>query len=107
MFVKYLAANIAAGQTDAALVTAVASSPIVVLGLVLVAGATATTVVFNTKPSGSGSAISAVFALPISGSLVLPVSEIGWFTTLIGAGLTVTTGAGATTGIQIVYGINL
>jgi hypothetical protein len=106
-FVKRHFANIAAAQTDAALVTAVAGTTIKVVGLALAAGGTATTVTFNTKPSGAGSAVSATFALGINGVLVLPYTDrdIGWFETAVGEGLTVTTGAGATTGIQIIYAL--
>ncbi len=108
MFIKRAFANIAAGQTDAALITAVSGSPIKVLGLAVVAGGTATTIVFNSKGSGAGTAISATFAMAINGVLVLPetYSRDGWFVTTTGEGLTCTTGAGATTGIQIIYGVN-
>jgi hypothetical protein len=107
MFIKRTKANIAAGQTDAALVAAVAGTPIKVIGLALHAGAVATTVTFNTKPSGAGTAISCVFALAANQSVVLPIDREGWFETAVGEGLSVTTGAGATTGIQVVYSQNV
>lgn len=103
MFVKKTKANIAAAQTDAALVSAVAGTPIKVIGLALVCGGTATQVTFNTKPSGAGTAVSATFALGINGVLVLPETKEGWFETAVGEGLSVTTGAGATVGIQVIY----
>jgi hypothetical protein len=107
LFVKRAFANVASGTTDGALVTAVAGSTIKVLGVAIAAGAVATSVTFNTKPSGAGSAISATFALAINGTLVLPETENGdgWFETAVGEGLTATTGIGGTTGIQIIYSI--
>ena len=103
MFVKKALANIAASQTDAALVTAVAGSAIKVLGLCAKAGGTATNITFNSKPAGAGTAISALFANGINGETILPFCKEGWFETVVGEGLTCTTGAGATTGIQIIY----
>jgi hypothetical protein len=34
---------------------------------------------------------------------LLPYNPVGWFETVSGQGLSATTGAGSTTGIQIVY----
>ena len=96
-------ANVAASQTDSSLVSATASQVIRVLALVMVAGATATNITFNTKPAGAGTAISCLFANAANGGAVLPYNPAGWFTTASGEGLTCTTGAGATTGIQVVY----
>lgn len=96
-------ANIAASQTDAALVAAVAGKIIRVCAVVFVAGATATDATFNTKPAGAGTAISCLFANAANGGAVLPFSDEGWFDTNVGEGLSLTTGAGSTTGVQIVY----
>lgn len=96
-------ANIAASQTDANVVTAVSGKRIRVIGLVVMAGGTATNVTFNSKPGGSGVAISMLFACGANGGAVLPFNPVGWFQTVSGEGLTVTTGSGATTGIQVVY----
>jgi len=101
--VKYAIANVAASQTDAAVITAVANRRLRVLGMASVAGGTATNLTFNTKPSGPGVAISPLFANGANGGEVLPYAEGGWFTTALGEGLTVTTGAGATTGITVTY----
>lgn len=102
--VKRQARNIAASQTDAVGVAAVAGKKIRVLGLVLHGGDSAgSAVTLNTKPSGSGTAISPVFELGINQSVVLPQSKDGWFETTAGQGLSITTGAGSTTGIQIIY----
>lgn len=100
-------ANIAASQTDAALVAGVAGKKIVVLGLVMVTGDTATTVTFNSKPSASaGSAISMTFANAANGGAVLPYQPAaGYCMTKPGEGLSCTTGAGSTTGIQLQYAL--
>ena len=98
-------ANIAASSTDSSLVAAVSGKKIRVHGAVLQCGGTATTSTFNSKPSGSGVAISMLFANGANGGAVLPTSELGWFDTVEGEGLTVTTGAGSTTGIQLIYSV--
>lgn len=96
-------ANIAASTIDGALVTAVASKSIRVVAVVMVTGGTATNVTFNTKPTGAGTAISPLFADGANGGAVLPNLYDGWFTTNVGEGLTVTTGAGSATGILVKY----
>lgn len=96
-------ANIAASATDSSLVAAVASAKIRVVAALVVTGATATNVTFNTKPGGAGTAISMLFANAANGGAVLPFNPVGWFQTSAGEGLTATTGSGSTTGIQIVY----
>lgn len=100
---RFAKANVAAGQTDASVVAAVALKKIRVVGLVMVTGASATDVTFNTKPGGAGTAISMLFANAENGGAVLPFNPVGWFETSTGEGLSATTGAGATTGIQVVY----
>lgn len=93
-------ANVAASQTDAAVVAAVGGKKIRVLGLALVCGGPVT---FNTKPGGAGTAISATFSPSVSGVIVLPETPAGWFETAAGEGLSVTTGAGSTVPIQVIY----
>lgn len=101
--VKRAFVNVAAAQTDNAFVAAVANRSIRVIALVMETGGTATTVTFNSKPAGAGSAISPLFANAINGHVELQLNEHGWFQTVSGEGLTVTTGAGSTTGILINY----
>lgn len=101
--VKRTFSNVTSATTDGALVTAVSGRKIRVLGVAAVAGGTATTVTFNSKPAGSGTAISATFDLLARGVLVLPVDELGWFESASGEGLTVTTGSGSTVGVQVIY----
>ncbi len=96
-------ANVAASQTDSSIVAAVTGKVIRVISMVSVAGATATNLTFNSKPAGSGVAISPLFANGANGGEVLPYNEKGWFDTVISEGLTVNTGAGATTGILVTY----
>lgn len=100
---KFAFANVSASQTDSAVVAAVTSKKIRVLALYALPGSTATDLTFNSKPAGSGTAISAKFANGANGGEVLPFSQVGWFETASGEGLSVTTGAGATTGIGVVY----
>lgn len=99
----FAVANIAAGQTDAALITGATNRIILIISVAAVCGATATNVTFNSKGGGAGTAISCLFANSANGGFVLPESLGGWFQTNSGESLTCTTGAGATTGIQIAY----
>lgn len=97
--IKRVKANVAQSQTDSSMVAAVTGKKIRVLSIAMVAGGTATDATFN---SGS-TAISCLFANAANGGAVLPFNEHGWFETVAGAALTVTTGAGSTTGIQLTY----
>jgi hypothetical protein len=96
-------ANVAASQTDSVVKAAVAGASINVLAVYCIAGGTATNLTFNSKGSGAGTAISALLANAANGGAVLPLNEKGWFSTNAGEGLTVTTAAGSTTGIGVVY----
>lgn len=96
-------ANIAAASTDAALVSAVGGSSIRVIAVALLCGATATNITFNSKPGGAGSAISMTFQNAANSGAVLGTNPDGWFQTSVSEGLSATTGAGSTTGVQVVY----
>jgi hypothetical protein len=96
-------ANVAQSQTDSVLVAAVAGKKIRVTAVVTQAGAVATNITFNTKGAGAGVAISPVFANAANIPNPLTFNPMGWFETASGEGLTVTTGAGSTTGILVVY----
>lgn len=96
-------ANVNASQTDSQIVAAVANKKIRVLSMVSQCGGTATNLTFNSKPGGAGTAISPTFQNGANGGEVLPFSPIGHFDTNTGEGLTVTTGAGSTTGISVKY----
>jgi hypothetical protein len=100
---KFAFVNVAASQTDAQVVAAVAGKKIRVLALVMVCGGTATTITFNTKPVGAGTAISPLFANGANGGAVIPFNPVGWFETSADQGLSATTGDGSATGVQVVY----
>lgn len=97
--VKWAKATVAASTTDAALVSAVASKSIKVIGAGWT-GTSDTDVTFNSKPAGAGTAVSATFKK----GFAFAWAPTGlWAPTTAGEGLTVTTGAGSTQGIQIAY----
>lgn len=91
--------NIAASATATSLISAVTGKKLRVHALVMVTGATATNATFNS----ASSAITCLFANGSNSGAALPFLERGWFETVSGEALTVTTGAGSTTGFQIVY----
>lgn len=101
--VKYAFANVAASTTDGALVTAVAGKRIRLLAAAAMDAGTTTSITFNSKPAGAGTAISALFQQAVNGGPLLPYSPVGWFQTNSGEGLTATTGTGTATGVQIAY----
>lgn len=100
---KFAFANIAQSQTDSSLVAAVGGKKIRVIAFATSVGATATVVTFNSKPAGAGTAISSLKAYAATGGEVRGYNPAGWFETASGEGLTATTGAGATTGIDVTY----
>lgn len=96
--------SVAASATDSNLVTGVAGKRIRVLSFLINQGdTTPSTVTFNSKPAGGGVAISPALKGPANGGFVAPNNPTGWFETVAGEGLTVTTGAGSTTSIVVVY----
>jgi len=97
-------ANVAASQTDQVLVAAVPLARIEVIGVVINQGdTTSSAVTFNSKGSGAGTAISPALKTSPNGGFVLSTDVVGYFRTNKGEALTVTTGAGSTTGILVVY----
>lgn len=100
---KFAFANVAASTTDGSIVAAVASKKIRVLDYKIMAGGTATNVTFNSKPGTAGVAISMLHACAANGGIAPGFSPVGHFETVAGEGLTVTTGAGSTVGVQVVY----
>lgn len=96
--------SVAASQTDSALVTAQAGAKIRVVAAIINQGdTTPSTVTFNSKPAGAGAAKTPALKGPANGGFVLPFNESGWFETNEGEGLSVTTGAGSTSGIIVNY----
>lgn len=100
---KFAFANPPASTTDGTVVAAVATKKIRVLSVAFVAGGTATTLTFNSKPAGAGTAKTCLFANAANGGAVLGYNPLGWFETTAGEGLSATTGAGSATGIQLTY----
>ena len=96
-------ANVAASQTDSPLVTAVAAKELLILAVAAICGDTPTTLTFNSKPVGAGTAISPLLYNDAAGGEVLPHNPAGWMKTNSGEGVSVTTGAGSSTGIIVTY----
>jgi len=100
---KYAFANVAPGTADGVIVSAVTGKKIRVLAAVFVCGATATDCTFRSKPAGTGTAISCLFANAANGGAALPFNPVGWFETNVSEGLTLNTGSGASVGVQVAY----
>lgn len=101
--VKRAFANIAASITDGSVIAAVATKKLRILAVYAQCGATATNLTFNSKPAGAGAAISPTMQNGANGGEVLPQNSYGWFETVAGEGLTVTTGTGSQTGVHVLY----
>jgi hypothetical protein len=99
---KFAFANIAAATTDGAIVTAVSGKKLRVLDVKISTVTGATTITFNSKSSGAGTAISCLFNAPV-GTDSFGLDQLGHFETLSGEGLTATTGAGNAVAVQITY----
>lgn len=95
--------NVAASTVDASIVASVSSKKIRVVAALFVTGATSTTLTFNSKGAGAGTAISVQFQNGSNGGAILAYNPLGWWETNTTEALTVTTGAGSTTGVQVVY----
>lgn len=101
--------NLAASSTDGPLTggslpSAKAGARVAVMGILLNQGdTTPSQVTLNSKGSGAGTAISCTLKAPANGGFVLNPSDEPWFVTNVGEGLTLTTGAGSTTGAQIIW----
>lgn len=97
--IKRAKVNVAASQTDSSVIAAVTSKKIRVLALFTITGTSATDLTFQSNAT----AITCLIANAANGGAVLPYNPVGWFETTAGEALKVTTGAGATTGIHVVY----
>lgn len=96
--------SVAASQTDSILVAAVAGSKVRVLTFLVNHGdTTASAVTFNSKGSGAGTARTPALKGAANGVVGASSDRAGLFDTLVGEGLSVTTGAGSTTGIMVTY----
>lgn len=96
--------SVAASQTDSVLVAAVTGAKVRVIAFLLNHGdTTASAVTFNSKSAGAGTAKTPALKGPANGGFVAGQIDAGWFETNEGEGLTVTTGAGSTTGVMVKY----
>jgi hypothetical protein len=95
---------IAASATDSILVAAVATKKIRVVSFMINQGdTTPSTVTFNSKGAGAGTAIFPPLKYSANGGTNPPEMSTGWFETNAGEGLSVTTGAGSTTGVVVIF----
>lgn len=95
---------IAASATDSALVAAVATKKVRVVAFLINQGdTTPSTVTFNSKSGGAGTAIYPPLKYAANGGTTTPLIEAGWFESNVGEGVSVTTGAGSTTGVGVIY----
>lgn len=89
--------DVAASATATSLVAAAPGKKIRVHALTVSCGATPSTVVFNSASAANG---------PIfNNSISMPFIQPGWFETVRGEALTVTTGAGSVSGVLVVYSL--
>lgn len=94
--------NVAQSQTDQELIAAVAGKALRVTALAEQCNGVATPITYNSKPAGAGVAISAQHTNGANGGRVLNRNCDGWYQTAVGEGLSCTTGAGSTTGVEVV-----
>lgn len=94
--------GITASTTDGTVLIAVTGKKIRVLDFKISTVTAATTIIFNSKPAGAGTAISALFNAPV-GVFGSGFNPLGHFETNLNEGLTATTGAGNTVTVQITY----
>lgn len=100
--IKTAKASISASTTDGAIVAFVTDKRIRIVGFLLSCGGTATSFTFNTKPTGSGVAISHAFTLGANSQVIAPVCK-QYYSSNKGEGITATTGAGSTVGVTVLY----
>lgn len=101
---QFTFANVAVSQTDQLLVACPRGKRIRVLVFRLHTGGTATNVTFNSrKPNSTGVACSETFATAANGGHHGAFCPVGHFQTQIDDDLSVTTGAGSTVGVGLVY----
>ncbi len=108
---NYAIADIAPSQTDSSLVTKKVGFVNRVIGGFVVAAGTATTIVLNSKGTGSGTAITSTLFCGANGGICWPIAAnerigdppFGYFESIRGEGITATTGSGTTVGVTLVY----
>lgn len=96
--------SISASTTDEAIVSAVPGKKVRVIAFVINQGdTTPSTVTFNSKGSGAGTAISPAWKGGANGVISVSDCSTGWFETKVGEGLSISTGAGSVSGVNVVY----
>ena len=85
---------------DRVAVAAVSGKRLNVHGYVIMTDGTGGT--FRWESSAGGDSLSGIFVLPAGGSLVLPFSEVPWFSTVSGEALLMEVGAGQIDG-HVIY----
>jgi hypothetical protein len=97
--------NVAAAATDSLLVDNLSVTRKIRVLRCFVNGVDAgvVTFTFNSKGAGAGTAITPTFESPLNGGFVLPSEEGGWFETLVGEDLTITTAAASAVGVIVVW----
>lgn len=102
--VKTAFVNVAASQTDSSVVAAVAGKRIRVLGYTAQCGSSSATLTFNSKGAGAGTAVSSLQQPAANGGRSVSAADGAFlFQTNAGEALTVTTGAGGATGVDLAY----
>jgi hypothetical protein len=98
--------SIAASATDSVLVAAVVGKKIRVHSIILNQGdTTPSTITFNSKGAGAGTAVFPALKAAANGGFVIPDNPLGWFETNASEALTVTTGAGSTSAIIVTFSV--
>jgi hypothetical protein len=96
---KFFSTTVAASQTDSSLIALVAAKKLRILSLAAQCGGTATDMTFESGGSTRKHKISA----GANGGQILPFNTVGWFETVAGESLTVTTSAGSSSEITGTY----
>lgn len=110
--VLYAFGNFAANTTDGTFtkspagtgtVAGITGRRIRMLSYTAITGSTATALTFNSKGAGAGTAITSQKQFGANGGVSPGGFELGHFETKTGETITVTTGTGSTTGVDISY----
>ena len=96
---KFFSATVAASTTDSSLIALVASKKLRIVSLAAQCGSSATTMTFES----GGSTRKHIVPAGANGGQVLPYNPVGWFETIAGESLTVTTTSGSSCEITGTY----
>lgn len=108
---NYASFNIAPSQTDSSLIAAQMGVAYRVIGGFAMVAGTATNVTLLSKGTGAGTTIGPLMPCGINGGISWPIAAqqktgdapYGYFESNRGEGITITTGAGASTAIHLIY----